>query len=369
MSLNTTDISNGVFISGSTSPYNTYIKTQNAGVYDIQFSAQLEKTSPGGTNITYIWLRKNGVDLAETNTAFELSQNGKGVAAWNWFVNAAANDYYQIMWSSNANDTQLTAETPTVGPTVPSLIVTANRVDQFLSNTGSFTGSFTGEFYGTASYASQSLSSSYTSTSSLATTAINARTPSTTVLSSLGSAIKAEPLWGGWQNYPGSSYALVNQRCILQPVYLYTPTTLTGVKWVQITQGAYTSSNYNGIGLYTYDGVGNLTCVASSSNNGNLWSTFANNTMGSASFSFGANYNASAGLYYIAAVWNQTGAITTNPAIGQGLSTTITTFTFDFTNSAKGTSRTTNAVTTALPTSVAMSNITALQNVFYLTLY
>ncbi len=109
--------------------------------------------------------------------------------------------------------------------------------------------------------------------------------------------------------------------------------------------------------------------MASSSNNGNLWSTFANNTMGSASFSFGANYNASAGLYYIAAVWNQTGAITTNPAIGQGLSTTITTFTFDFTNSAKGTSRTTNAVTTALPTSVAMSNITALQNVFYLTLY
>ena len=43
--------------------------------------------------------------------------------------------------------------------------------------------------------------------------------------------------------------------------------------------------------------------------------------------------------------------------------------TFDFTNSAKGTSRTSAAVTTALPTSVAMSNITALQNVFYLTLY
>jgi hypothetical protein len=103
---------------------------------------------------------------------------------------------------------------------------------------------------------------------------------------------------------------------------------------------------------------------------GNNWpGTFANGTMGSASFSFGPNYNAAAGLYYIAAVWNQTGAITTNPVIGQGLTTTITTFTFDFTNSAKGTSRTTNAVTTALPTSVAMSNITALQNVFYLTLY
>jgi hypothetical protein len=220
-----------------------------------------------------------------------------------------------------------------------------------------------------STFSGSSFTGSLLGTSSWSTQTINARTPSTAVLPTLGSAIKAEPLWGGWQNYPGSAYALVNQRCILQPVYLYAQTTLTGVKWVQTTQGAYTSSNYNGIGLYSYDGAGNLTCVASSSNNGNLWSTFTANSMGSASFSFGSNYNAAAGLYYIAAVWNQTGAITTNPAIGQGLATTTTTFTFDFTNSAKGTSRTSAAVTTALPTSVAMSNITALQNVFYLTLY
>jgi len=158
MSLNTTDISNGVSISGSISPYNTYIKTENAGVYDIQFSAQLEKTSVGNTSTTYIWLRKNGVDLAETNTVVELSQNGKGVAAWNWFVNSSANDYYQIMWAADRTDIQLTATTPALGPTIPSVIVTVNRVDQFLSNTGSFTGSFTGTLAGTASYA---LTSSY----------------------------------------------------------------------------------------------------------------------------------------------------------------------------------------------------------------
>ena len=184
MSLNTTDISNGVSISGSSDPFNTYIKTTNAGVYNIQFSAQIEKTSPGGTNTTYIWLRKNGTDLDETNTAFELSQNGKGVAAWNWFVNSAANDYYQIMWSSNATDTQLAASTPAYGPTVPSVIVTANRIDQFLSNTGSFSGSFTGIFTGslqgtsswasnavTASYVLNAVSSSFASTASFVQTA------------------------------------------------------------------------------------------------------------------------------------------------------------------------------------------------------
>jgi len=148
MSLNTTDITNGVSISGSTNPYNTYIKIANAGVYNIQFSTQLEKTNPGGTDAVYIWLRKNGSDLSETNTIVELSQNGKVVAAWNWFINAAANDYYQIMWSANATDIQLTATTPSIGPTVPSIILTANRIDTFLSNTGSFSGSFNGAFTG-----------------------------------------------------------------------------------------------------------------------------------------------------------------------------------------------------------------------------
>ena len=175
MSFNSTDITNGVTISGSVSPFDTYIKTENAGVYDIQFSAQLDKTSTGNTSTTLIWIRKNGIDLAETNTAIELSQNGKGVAAWNWFVNAAANDYFQIMWSSDRTDVQLTATTPAIGPAVPSIIATVNRVDQFLSNTGSFSGSFTGVFtgslFGTASWAtsaSQALTASFVKTAQTA---------------------------------------------------------------------------------------------------------------------------------------------------------------------------------------------------------
>jgi hypothetical protein len=61
-------------------------------------------------------------------------------------------------------------------PGIPSVIATVNRVDQFLSNTGSFSGSFTGVFTGslqgtssfatTASYALNALSSSYAVTAS-----------------------------------------------------------------------------------------------------------------------------------------------------------------------------------------------------------
>jgi hypothetical protein len=181
MSFNSTDITNGVSISGSTSPFNTYIKTTNAGVYDIQFSAQIDKTDSGTDEID-IWLRKNGIDLTDTATKLTLTGNNtKVVAAWNWFVLSAANDYYQIIWASADTDIRLFAE-PLSGihPGIPSVILTVNRVDQFLSNTGSFSGSFTGVFTGslqgtssfatTASYALNALSSSYALSSSFAST-------------------------------------------------------------------------------------------------------------------------------------------------------------------------------------------------------
>ena len=178
MSLNTTDITNGVSISGSSSPFNTYIKIENAGVYNIQFSAQLEKTD-FGTDYIDIWLRRNGVDLTDSATKVTLSGiNDKEVAAWNWFATAGIGDYYQIMWASADTNSRLLAESATgVHPGIPSVIVTVNRIDTFLSNTGSFTGSFTGVLIGTASYATQALSSSFATSalsSSFATTAISA---------------------------------------------------------------------------------------------------------------------------------------------------------------------------------------------------
>jgi hypothetical protein len=146
MSFNETAITNGVSISGSTSPFNTYIKTENLGVYNIQFSAQVDKTD-GGTDEIDIWIRKNGTDLIDTSTKLTLAGNStKVVAAWNWFVQSTANDYYQIIWRSADTSMRLFAEaSSSQHPGIPSVILTANRVDQFLSNTGSFTGSFEGD--------------------------------------------------------------------------------------------------------------------------------------------------------------------------------------------------------------------------------
>jgi hypothetical protein len=96
------------------------------------------------------------------------------------------------MWYSPDANVRLHAESAFgVVPGIPSLIVTANRVDQFLSNTGSFsgsfnglhtgtfTGSFTGSLFGTSSWSSNSISSSYASTASLAPLyVLNSRTSS-----------------------------------------------------------------------------------------------------------------------------------------------------------------------------------------------
>jgi hypothetical protein len=180
MSFNTTDISNGVSISGSTNPFNTYIKTENAGIYDIQFSAQIDKTD-GGSDDVVIWLRKNGIDLTDTATTLTLpTNNSKVVAAWNFFVNSAANDYYQLIWYSADTSLRILAEVAGGGhPGIPSVIATVNRVDQFLSNTGSFTGSFigshtgsftgsfTGSLLGTSSWATNALTASFVTASNV----------------------------------------------------------------------------------------------------------------------------------------------------------------------------------------------------------
>jgi len=129
MSLNTTDFSSGISISGSTFDK---IKFASGGFYDIQFSAQLAK-STGTTSNVYIWIRKNNIDVPWSNTGVTLAGGSNDVAtpAWNWFVSAAPNDYYQIMWSvvGASNNAFVSASAGLGGgPEVPSLIVTVNRV-------------------------------------------------------------------------------------------------------------------------------------------------------------------------------------------------------------------------------------------------
>jgi len=126
MKFRTTDLANGVSIVSD-----SRITIANAGVYDIQFSLQLEKTD-SGTDEVEIWLCKNGNNVAWTNTeVYLVGNNAKSVAAWNFFVNAAAGDYYEICWYSADSNVLISATAAASNPTrpaIPSVIVTVNQI-------------------------------------------------------------------------------------------------------------------------------------------------------------------------------------------------------------------------------------------------
>ena len=125
MSFNNTGINNGISIvtNGTTL---SRITMSNAGVYNIQFSAQLSQTS-GGNHNAFIWLKKNGTTVANTAGDVKVAGNGDRImASWNYIVNAAtAGDYYELAWA--ATDTSVVLDyvaAAGVVPAIPSVILT-----------------------------------------------------------------------------------------------------------------------------------------------------------------------------------------------------------------------------------------------------
>jgi hypothetical protein len=123
---NSTDLSNGVsIVSGSR------ITISEPGTYTIISTHQYVHNTGGVVTITG-WLRKNGVDVDYSGTDLRLKGNrDKDLYAINYFVEAEAEDYYELMWSANGTDTFIVAtpaRTSPIRPAVPSVITTINRV-------------------------------------------------------------------------------------------------------------------------------------------------------------------------------------------------------------------------------------------------
>ena len=131
MEFGVTDFSSGVSITNDLSSNPTMITLSADGVYNIQFSAQLYRTSGGSGAHARIWLRKNGTNVPDTNTVVHFGNNNVySVAAWNFFAQASAGDKYQIMWTQD--DAITIAYEPenlvVPYPAVPSTILTVNQI-------------------------------------------------------------------------------------------------------------------------------------------------------------------------------------------------------------------------------------------------
>jgi hypothetical protein len=126
MTFNTTDSSNGISIGSPSSR----LVVDNQGVYNVQFSAQLDQTS-GATANVYIWLRKNGINVENTASTVALQgTSARLVAAWNFIIQLEPTHYVELMWATDTTNARiLAASTTSVWPAIPSVICTITQVN------------------------------------------------------------------------------------------------------------------------------------------------------------------------------------------------------------------------------------------------
>jgi len=118
MTLNTTDFSNDVSISSSK------ITVANSGIYNLQFSVQLENSNNAPQDV-FIWLKQNGTDIVgSTGKVGMPARKNPGdpfhsIIGWNYFVSMTAGQYIEIYWSTTSADVSIQYYAASGSPTKP----------------------------------------------------------------------------------------------------------------------------------------------------------------------------------------------------------------------------------------------------------
>ncbi len=116
---------------GVTIVSNSRITVANAGTYNLQFSAQLNKTDSGDDSVD-IWLAKNGTNIDwSSGREWLYGNDAKQVVGWNYIITLVANDYLELMWYSPDADVRIYSEIASTVPTrpaIPSIIATLTQV-------------------------------------------------------------------------------------------------------------------------------------------------------------------------------------------------------------------------------------------------
>jgi hypothetical protein len=131
ITFNTTDFSNGVYLSNS-----SRLNVRNTGLYNLEFSIQLKNTTNDSQDAE-VWFRKNGTDIAASNSRFGLAARKAStdpshiIGALNFYVELVAGDYVELMWK--VSDTGVSIEHYAAGtsptrPATPSVITTMSYV-------------------------------------------------------------------------------------------------------------------------------------------------------------------------------------------------------------------------------------------------
>jgi hypothetical protein len=126
-SVNTKDYEEGISVVDSSK-----FTVKETGIYNLQFSAQIHHRTGGGGgsgDSIWIWLKKNGSNVANSATRLNLASGKYAVAAWNFFIDLKHGEYAQLAWATDTTQIAIEQESASSPrPAVPSLIVTMNQV-------------------------------------------------------------------------------------------------------------------------------------------------------------------------------------------------------------------------------------------------
>lgn len=111
------------------------IYVNDTGIYNFQFSAQLDKTG-GSASSVFIWPRINGVNVPNSATKVVIDgPNSEIVPAWNFVLVMESGDYFELAWESADTDVVIRAEAAASNyPAIPSIILTVGWVSNYEAN-------------------------------------------------------------------------------------------------------------------------------------------------------------------------------------------------------------------------------------------
>lgn len=119
-----------------TGDYPTKITFDNSGIYNIQFSVQLENQDNAQHDVD-IWFSKNGTNIDNSNTVFTVpARKSAGVYGYlcgslNFYTDVLADDYIELFWRTESSlvfAPAIAAKTSPTRPATPSIIVTVSFV-------------------------------------------------------------------------------------------------------------------------------------------------------------------------------------------------------------------------------------------------
>ena len=123
ITFNSTSFSKGVYLGSPTS--RVYVDSE--GVYNFQFSIQLDETS-GGIASMYVWFAINGVDVADSASRVRIQGNNAEIfVSANLFLQLKAGDYVELRFAMGSVNVEITTfPADTYRPAVPSVILTVS---------------------------------------------------------------------------------------------------------------------------------------------------------------------------------------------------------------------------------------------------